>query len=74
MVKLLHAYGMVGSEGSKLRYRKAKQRDVNFIGVEASHLTCDVNRVNLEPKLLVLHGSPIVQYLGTTNVSTMALK
>ena len=63
VVKLLQAYGMVSSEGSELRHRKVKQWDINYISVETSKFAYDVNTTNLEPKFLVLHGSPLTKYI-----------
>ena len=59
VVKLLHAYGMVNSDRSGLRHRKAKQIDIDDISVQTSSFANDVHTIDLASKPVVLHGSTL---------------
>ena len=59
MVKLLQAYGMTNSNGSKLRHRKVRQIDINDINMQKSNFANDVHTIDLASKPVVLHGSTL---------------
>ena len=55
VVKLLQAYGMVPTEGSKLKHRRKKvtTNEISMVPIQT------LGNLTFEPKLLVLQGSPL---------------